>query len=189
MSIERRRWTCPDCGQGYLVRWDDPRTPICPKCRMIEVAKSPFGEELGDDGLPKIRTAPQRKSASRPRSSTPSGKPWHSPVWLGIAVFTVIVLPAFLAGLEEFFPNSAIGEFAGLCRAAVAAPLFIGGFVFGIAIGLAIYAAPTIVAIYRDHPNKISIIIVNIFVGWTLVGWVVAAAWAFTAFDRGKPAG
>jgi len=40
------------------------------------------------------------------------------------------------------------------------------------------YFIPTIVAINRDMHNKGSIIVVNVFLGWTLIGWVVALAMA-----------
>lgn len=41
-----------------------------------------------------------------------------------------------------------------------------------------LYFVPTIVALWREMPNKGSAIIVNIFLGWTLIGWVVALAMA-----------
>lgn len=51
---------------------------------------------------------------------------------------------------------------------------------------LAIYFAPTIVAIVRGHSSMAAIIIVNVFLGWTFVGWVVALAWAAAHF-KPKP--
>lgn len=44
----------------------------------------------------------------------------------------------------------------------------------------AIYFAPGIVATVRHHKNTAPIIVVNVFLGWTLIGWVIALAWAFT---------
>lgn len=44
---------------------------------------------------------------------------------------------------------------------------------------IAAYFAPTIVAIASDHKNTASISVVNVLLGWTLIGWVVALAWAF----------
>lgn len=44
---------------------------------------------------------------------------------------------------------------------------------------IAAYFAPTIVAISSDHKNTASISIVNVLLGWTLLGWVIALAWAF----------
>lgn len=40
------------------------------------------------------------------------------------------------------------------------------------------YFVPSIVAVSRKMPNKGSTIVVNIFLGWTFVGWVVALAMA-----------
>ncbi len=42
-----------------------------------------------------------------------------------------------------------------------------------------IYFLPTISAVFTRQKNIIPIFIVNIFLGWTFVGWVVALAWAF----------
>ena len=41
-----------------------------------------------------------------------------------------------------------------------------------------VYFLPTIIAALRGQRNGWSILIVNIFLGWTLIGWVVAMAWA-----------
>jgi len=45
-------------------------------------------------------------------------------------------------------------------------------------IGIAAYWVPTIVAAVRKVPNLGSVIVINLFLGWTLVGWVVALAMA-----------
>lgn len=49
---------------------------------------------------------------------------------------------------------------------------------------IGIYFAPTMVAADRKVPNFWSIAAVNFFLGWTLVGWVVALALALR--DRPK---
>lgn len=43
---------------------------------------------------------------------------------------------------------------------------------------LVMYFLPTIVAINRGHPNKMPIFIINIFLGFTLLVWVISLAWA-----------
>jgi hypothetical protein len=48
-------------------------------------------------------------------------------------------------------------------------------------IGLAIYFAPSIVAINRSHRQRAPIIALNLFLGWTLVGWVISLAMASSA--------
>ena len=47
-----------------------------------------------------------------------------------------------------------------------------------------LYFVPTVVALYRETPNKGSTIVVNIFLGWTLIGWVVALAMAFGRTEK-----
>jgi hypothetical protein len=45
-------------------------------------------------------------------------------------------------------------------------------------IGLLIYFLPTIVASNKHKRNAASIFVVNLFLGWMLIGWVIALAWA-----------
>jgi hypothetical protein len=42
-----------------------------------------------------------------------------------------------------------------------------------------LYMLPTYEAYELKHPNLTSIAVLNFFLGWTLLGWVVAAVWAF----------
>jgi len=52
-------------------------------------------------------------------------------------------------------------------------------FLVGGLIGTVIYFIPTIVAFKRNHINRVPIMLINLLLGWSLVGWVVAIAWAF----------
>ena len=52
------------------------------------------------------------------------------------------------------------------------------GALVGLASTLALLFLPTLVAIARKHPNRVPIFLVNLFFGWTFVGWVVALVWA-----------
>ena len=40
------------------------------------------------------------------------------------------------------------------------------------------YCAPSFIALARGHPNCIPIVVVNLSLGWTVIGWVGALAWA-----------
>jgi len=51
-------------------------------------------------------------------------------------------------------------------------------FLFIAALGLAAYLAPGIVASVRHVPNAGSVWIINVLLGWTLVGWAIALAMA-----------
>lgn len=47
-----------------------------------------------------------------------------------------------------------------------------------IAVGSFTYLLPTGIAVGRGRTNTMSIFMVNLFLGWTLIGWVVALAWS-----------
>jgi Superinfection immunity protein len=51
-------------------------------------------------------------------------------------------------------------------------------FGFLVLIGICTYFLPTFIAFSRNKSNKISILLLNVFLGWTLVGWIVALIWA-----------
>ena len=48
----------------------------------------------------------------------------------------------------------------------------------GLCLLFALYFLPAILARHREHPNVTSIVVVNAFLGWTFLGWVLALAWA-----------
>lgn len=47
------------------------------------------------------------------------------------------------------------------------------------AVSIAVYFLPTLVAILRAHKNGCAIFMLNLLLGWTFVGWVIALVWAF----------
>lgn len=55
------------------------------------------------------------------------------------------------------------------------------GFLIGM---LGWYFLPAIVATNRQRPDVMSIFIVNLFFGWTVVGWVLTLAWAALPVTR-----
>jgi hypothetical protein len=42
------------------------------------------------------------------------------------------------------------------------------------------YFLPTLLAAYRYHTNTTAIFVLNLLLGWTMIGWIVALVWAFT---------
>lgn len=52
---------------------------------------------------------------------------------------------------------------------------FFPGF-FG--MGFVLYFLPSIVALARQKRDLVSILLLNFFLGWTAIGWVVALIWA-----------
>ena len=49
-----------------------------------------------------------------------------------------------------------------------------------IIIGI-VYILPSLIAHRRKHHQRISISLLNIFLGWTLLGWVAALIWSASA--------
>lgn len=50
----------------------------------------------------------------------------------------------------------------------------------GIIVLLFIYLIPTLLAAYFRKRNTNAIFILNIFLGWTILGWIMALVWSFT---------
>ena len=51
-------------------------------------------------------------------------------------------------------------------------------------VGLIVYFIPTIIAIKRDHPNKVAIILLNFLLGWVGIGWIGALIWSVLAIPE-----
>jgi hypothetical protein len=48
-------------------------------------------------------------------------------------------------------------------------------------IGIIIYFIPTIIAMCRHTPNGLRVFVVNLLLGWTVLGWVIALMMACTS--------
>ena len=48
------------------------------------------------------------------------------------------------------------------------------------------YFSPSIIAYDRKHRNFTTILILNIFMGWTVLGWLIAFIWSTTDNTRPK---
>jgi hypothetical protein len=53
-----------------------------------------------------------------------------------------------------------------------------------IVVTLVVYFIPSIVAYAREHHNRLAILVLNLFLGWSFLGWVVALVWAATHVQR-----
>jgi hypothetical protein len=61
-------------------------------------------------------------------------------------------------------------------------------FLLFLALSAAVYFLPAIVAWKRNHRNTAAIFALNLFLGWTLIGWVAALVWALTNDTSRAPA-
>lgn len=63
----------------------------------------------------------------------------------------------------------------------------VAGFIL-LAIAFIAYFLPTFIASRRDHPNGTSIFLLNLFLGWTFIGWLGALIWSASAIVKAEPA-
>jgi hypothetical protein len=45
-------------------------------------------------------------------------------------------------------------------------------------IGLVMYFLPSIIALARSKRDLTTIFLLNLFLGWSVIGWIVALVWA-----------
>ena len=45
---------------------------------------------------------------------------------------------------------------------------------------LGMYFFPAIIAKLRNHQQRVAILVLNLLLGWTLLGWIAAMIWAVT---------
>jgi len=43
---------------------------------------------------------------------------------------------------------------------------------------VAFYFLPTLIAFIRQHKNKLAIFLLNLLLGWTVLGWVISLVWS-----------
>ena len=44
----------------------------------------------------------------------------------------------------------------------------------------AVYFLPSLIAFAREHKNRIAIFLLNLLLGWTVLGWVSSLVWSIT---------
>lgn len=50
--------------------------------------------------------------------------------------------------------------------------------IFILILSILVSFLPTIIAIRKNHVNVVAIFVLNLFLGWTFLGWVIALIWA-----------
>lgn len=54
----------------------------------------------------------------------------------------------------------------------------------GLILMVAGYLIPSFIASYRNHHNVMSITVLNLFLGWTVLGWIGALVWCFSSQNK-----
>jgi hypothetical protein len=144
-----RKMACPFCsGHIEYDAKDDGAITVCPHCRQ--------DIELQATVQPHPR--PNIARCFTPRRTRKPG--------IGIVLGV-----ALLCGLLAFglIPQAA-GPDAGAIAIAVVILLLIAAGIF--------YFLPAFIASMRGHRNTAGIFLLNLFFGWTLIGWVLALIWS-----------
>lgn len=61
-------------------------------------------------------------------------------------------------------------------------------FIVGFGGAIAVYLLPSFIAMKLDHPKVGNVLLVNLLLGWTVLGWVLALIWSFTKPPAHSPA-
>ena len=51
-------------------------------------------------------------------------------------------------------------------------------------VGFLLYFLPSFVAFNRGHHNRKAILVLNLFLGWSGLGWIIALIWSFTMVQK-----
>jgi T4 superinfection immunity protein len=122
--------------------------------------------------MPELSAAPTEPMRAAVGHTVPGGAPaerpgpgWKALLWLAVAGAAAGVAGAWAAG------------------ASIQAPMAVAiAVVPGAAVGVPLHCLPMIIAYRRSAPDRGSVTVINVFLGWTYVGWV--AALALAARDR-----
>ncbi|TAM77420.1 superinfection immunity protein [bacterium] len=68
---------------------------------------------------------------------------------------------------------ASVGNAAGVAGASF-------GVLLLVVIAIGAYFIPSIIAFVKQKSNRIAILALNFFLGWSLVGWVVSLVWALS---------
>lgn len=96
------------------------------------------------------------------------------PILIGIGVLLVFVLGLAIFGQLHAADNGQ--KTLNPINMIIGVVLFVAALV----IGLLFYVLPSIIATKRKHHNRLSILAVNLLLGWTFLGWVAALVWALS---------
>ena len=92
----------------------------------------------------------------------------------GGAIFTILLL-TITAGF------TAIGIYAMMEQFSQNPPSPYFLLILGILVP---YFLPAIIASARNHHQRLAIFVLNLFLGWTFLGWLLALIWACTAVKK-----
>jgi hypothetical protein len=161
---------CPHCAGHLEFDSDDAgRETVCPHCsapiRLVENILPLFAHASTLALPPQIPTLPPQLPTLPERKS---GTPF---TWLVVAASVGLAGLSLIAGWK---PGEAYEVIA--LQTAIFLP-----------VAVFLYSLPGMIAEARRHRNRLAIIVLNVFLGWTLIGWVCALVWGCTRDVETEP--
>ena len=153
-AVELRKIACQFCG-GHLQFEvsQEGRVAPCPHC----------GQEIPLELPP---PPPVLLLPPPPIASWPAPAPSFQPIPAGPPPLRRRIMTLIVFSICAFF------VLANVFQTTLMHGLLAGAVIF-------FYFFPAMVAEERAHRNAISIGVLNLFLGWTFIGWVLALVWAF----------
>lgn len=126
-------------------------------------------------GIDTVLYVPTAGSVLEPQPQSPKVKlkPSLNVDWGGIIVGILALVFGVLGGVVNHLPdeNGHPGSFLK--------GFFVGILLYVIFLFLLfVYFLPAIIAAMKKKRNMVAIILLNLFLGWTFIGWVVSLVWA-----------
>lgn len=133
----------------------------CELCNAeMQVRRSQIGEDVECPSCGTLTTA--RRKAVNYTPPPPPGVPWYR-----TTLFYFFAAAAFVSTL-----GGLAGGPSGIWK---------GLLVFGLlSIVAFFYFLPSFFAMWGEHHNSRAIFLLNLLLGWTLLGWIIALIWSTT---------
>lgn len=186
----RTRLKCPAAQAGRAVK--------CPKCGKQFRVRGPSGQQPANTFADPPARPPQRP-ATPSIGAVPAPRPLvrghdnrRSPSSVGgtrqqlfvVGTLAMFAL-CFITILAGAFFASAQASPSDSMRDVQAAKLLGYGIFSAVLVGMILlYFVPSVVGFVREHQNAMPIFILNLFFGWSLLGWVICLAWSFSSDVR-----
>lgn len=172
-----KRIKCPKCGHEFripiLVTPPPPppiaATPITPP---IDRYSRPTQNEPKPETFSFLTEKPSKRTMPKAKATRSS---MFVRVLIGVYLFFLALMLLGTFGMTiENTSDSPLRDPGRAVVSIVFGPILLTGM-------LVLYVVPSVVAYVRDHQNLMPILILNLFFGWTLLGWVICLAWSFTS--------
>ncbi len=164
---------CVGCGRSVSeeVARQSPAGPLCPPCaNALDAALNKSAAEARMEAVARVAD----------RINATLSWLWERKHIVGIALGSAIILVAICVVGYKAHRAAQEMDLAGKAGEFVWVVIIL---IFGAAL-FATYFLPVIIASRRRHPNVNPILVINVFLGWTYLFWVLALAWSLTAIDR-----